>query len=79
MSENISTEEPEATDLVSINGVIQRMGGPEAFDQQYSWTQETIADMLLDLQEKVFKFRGTYLIDEDVAGMLESFLKDFLN
>lgn len=79
MSEYTSTEEPEATTLVSINGVIQKMGGPEAFQQEYSWTQETIAEMLLDLQEKVFKFRGTYLIDEDVANHLEGFLEDFLN
>lgn len=85
MSENTSnhlrlvgTEDPEATPLVTIFGVLLEMGGPEAFNPEYRWDQQTIADMLLDLNEKVYSYRGMYFIDEDVARMLKSFLKDFL-
>jgi hypothetical protein len=73
-----AAEEPEPTPLVSVAGLILHMGGPSAFQPEYDWSSATIAEMLLDLNEKVFSYRGVLLIDEDTAAKLEEFLQDFL-
>lgn len=78
LPEPTAEAEKAAEPVVSVAGVIARMGGAQAFQPEYKWDQHTIAEMLLDLDEQVFNYRGTYLITDAVATKLELFLQDFL-
>lgn len=47
-------------------------------DPVYSWTDVDLAEMLLDLDEQVFKSGNTYLVTEAVAEKLKAFAEDFV-
>jgi hypothetical protein len=72
----------EITNLVSIEKVVSDLRAKlhaegKRLDPVYTWTPETIAENLADLDEPVYRLNYTYCITQETAVKFMEYSEDF--